>query len=284
MAKKRAKAAKKKSAKKAPPRPRTPARRNQEPSAVRRGQQTEMAAGDVDLADVLGRIESVEVRLGEAVSLLRAMADAKAGESTPSGVPTPTLADSVEERSVAVAATAFVSEVGSNAARMRETIDTGEMSAIDGCRDTLWAMETRYLRGAPRASFVARAIWLEGGGSHARNSTEVYDAIYTANDQLLSPALQRAVQTLRLRVHEDRRETGLNNAAASAITKNIKPRIELLAERLRYVEVIKNRTVRRYRLSRLGAQVFDCWPNWHAADAVQPSADAADPPEGDGAA
>jgi len=236
--------------------------------------QAETGAEEVDLAEVLRREGIVEERIPAVVSLIRAMSDAQAGESVPPPVPIPPPVESDEESRVATAAATVISEGDSTADQARTATAGVEPTALQGIRDQLWAWEPRFFRDSPRASFVGRAIHVRASGRHAPNSSEIYDAIFTANDSLLSQALQSAVETQRQRVTESRMETGRNNAASSKITKNIGRRIKLLAEELGYVEVRKTRIESRYLLIGLGQQVFDEWPNWHARDAIPNPEDA----------
>jgi hypothetical protein len=121
--------------------------------------------------------------------------------------------------------------------------------------------------GAPRSSFVGRAIHVTARDAWPAESTAIYDAIFKANQDLLPPSLQLAVQTLRLRFNAERTTREQNNSAASAVTKNLSPRIKLLVEQLNYAESHRRGRTNQYRLTRLGRQVFEGWPNWRDPDA-----------------
>jgi len=227
-----------------------------------------------DLAEIIRENGVSEARITSADAMIGVLSDAQAGESAPPVVPMPPPVESDEERRVATAAAAVISEGDSTADQARTATAGVEPTDLQGRRDQLWAMEPRFFRDSPRASFVGRAIHVRASGRHAPNSSEIYDAIFTANDSLLSPLLQSAVETQRRRVTESRMETGRNNAASSKITKNIGRRIKLLAKELGYVEVRKTRIESRYLLIGLGRQVFDGWPDWRERDAIPNPEDA----------
>jgi hypothetical protein len=287
MAKKRAKAAKKKSAKKAPPRPRTPSRGNQEPSAVRREQQTEMAAGDVDLAEVLRREGISEGRIPEAISLLRDMSDAQSGEATPPSEPIQPPVDSVGELSVATAADAILAEVERGRARARRAIAAGRADQLRGHQETLWAMEPRVLRGPPRISYVGRAIHVQSTDrKEGARYLAIFETINAANPLLLPESIRMALP-IALQgspATEPTEKRKQEKTATSSLLNNLDGRVDFLTNRISYASSERDKHGTLYRLTRLGSRVFDGWPNWHAADAVEPSADATATPEGDGSA
>jgi hypothetical protein len=287
MAKKRAKAAKKKSAKKAPPRPRPPARKNQEPSAVRREQQTEMAAGDVDLAEVLRREGISEGRIPEAISLLRGMSDAQSGEATPPSEPIQPPEDSVGELSVATAADAILAEVERGRVRARRAIAAGRSDQLRGHRETLWAMEPRVLRGPPRFSYVGRAIHVQSvGRKEGARYLDIFETINAANPALLPESVRMAlpIALTGSPATEPTEKRKQEKTATSSLLRNLDGRVDFLINRIHYATSERDTHGTLYKLTRLGIRVFNGWPNWRSADAVEPSADAADPPEGDGAA
>lgn len=287
MAKKRAKAAKKKSAKKAPPRPRTPARRNQEPSAVRQGRATGGAAGDVDLADVLRREGISEGRIPEAIALLRSMSDARGNDTAPRGEPVPMPVESAEELNVATAADAILAEAERGRARAKRAIAAGRADQLRGHQGTLWAMELSVLRGPPRSSFVGRAIQTHNSNNKdVANYINIFVTICSANRVLLPENVHVALTIAcngsnSMEPTEKRKQ---EKAATSTLRKNLDGRVDILAMKMRYVTPVQSKHGTRYRLTRLGSRVFDGWPNWHADDAAEPSTAPAGPPGDDGSA
>lgn len=222
--------------------------------------------GGVDLADVL-RSEGVnEQGIPQVLALIRSLSDAQADENSTPFAPTPAPLNSHPELMVVATADALLEEKQGWWARTRQAIQSGRARDIDGCRVTFWDLEV-IVRGAPRSSFVGRAIHEKASRLHPTESPAIYDAIYEANQNLLPPSLQLAVQTLRLRLEEDRTTREQNNRAASAVTKNLTPRITLLVARLQYAEVQKRGRTGKYHLTDFGRQVFENWPDWHESDA-----------------
>ena len=222
--------------------------------------------GGVDLADVLQEEGVNEQRIPEVLAFIRSLSDAQANVKSTPPVPTPAPLDSSAELVVAASADILVEERERWRARTRQAIQSGRASGIDGCRVTFWDLEV-IVPGAPRSSFVGRAIHEKAPGSHPTESPVIYDAIYEANQDLLPPSIRLAVQTLRLRLEKDRTTREQNNSAASAVTKNLTPRIKLLVERPQYAEAKKRGRTGKYRLTHLGRQVFEGWPDWHETDA-----------------
>lgn len=272
MAKKRTgkKKAKKKAAKK---------------SASRRSRREAQTAGDappgeVDLAEVLRREGIVEERIPEAISLIRAMSDAQAGEDTPPAVPMPPPVESAEERRVAIAADAVLAETERWRVRTRRVIATARATTTQGRRDSLWALELPVLPRLPRISYVGRGVHQRSqGSSSGATYIDVFEAINDANSSLLPESVCQAMRIVRegstaIDPKENRRQ---EKSATSTLRKNLDPRIAVLINPMRYATTRQGRISMEYRLTQVGNAVFNGWPDWHAPDAAGHVEDSASP-------
>jgi hypothetical protein len=251
-------------------------------------------AGGVDLAGVLREAGIAEERIPETIATIRAISDAQAGEGTPPPAPTPAPLDSPGEMNVATAGDAVVAEANRWRQRTRAAISAGRASTLHAHQDHLWTWEWNALRGKrPRISFVGRAIHAntQRPGCVADYIT-IFETIDHENRDLLPDSLQRAIDVV-LRgpsgqtTNERRNE---KKSATSALRKNLDHRLEWLTGWLRYVTAQKGCHKTDYRLTRLGSQVFNNWPDWHAPDAIPVNnagetdaegADAGEEPSGD---
>jgi len=228
-------------------------------------------SGGVDLADVLRREGVDEQRIPDVLAIIQSLSDAQADENSAPSAPTPTPLDSTAGLTVAASADALVEERERWRARTRQAIHSGRLSDTWGRRNTLWVLETRVLKGPPRASVVGRALHVRSGRSRSSVSCEgVCEAIYNNNSTLLSNALRRAVEITRngptgeTQPERRRQATG----ASSAIKKRTNERVELLSpDFLGYAESVHGKNGEEHRLTRAGEKVFDGWPDWHDPDA-----------------
>ena len=228
-------------------------------------------SGSVDLADLLRREGVNEQQLPDLLALIRSLSDAQADENSTPSAPTPTPLDSPAGLRVAATAASVLEERKGWWARTKQAIQSRQESETLGRQNTLWVLETRVLRGPPRASFVGRALHERSGGSRRPVSCEVVCAsIYDNNPLLLSDTLRQAVEITRNgptgETQPERRSQATD--ASSAIRKRTTVRIKLLAtEPLRYADSLRGGKSEEHCLTRVGRRVFGHWPDWHEPDA-----------------
>ena len=238
------------------------------------------APGEVDLAEVLRREGIVEERIPEAVSLIRAMSDAQAGEDTPPPVPIQPPVESAEERRVAIAADAVLAETERWRVRTRRVIATARATTTQGHRDSLWDLELQVLADRPRISYVGRGIHQRTRASRSvATYSGVFEAINAANSSLLSETVCNALRLVRdgstaIDPLEKRRQ---EKSATSTLRKNLDKRIYVLVNRMRYATARQGRNSVEYRLTKVGDAVFNGWPDWHSPDAAGHVEDSASP-------